>query len=556
MDRLFIVWIVAAAMAASAWGACTTSQYIGCSGFRYPNENLSCQNTYGSNCSEWSGVAACGHNIQVNVKTCESRSFPYMECVDGGTECNSSSGRDYVRTHCTIYSCPSQAEADSVRCALHPDAAGCVVEVDTTLYACSESVQGGVVTSTLYRLSCKATGGQVTSCNGKTNVDIPTDGTPLQTFSGTCAQNGYQNGITGGERDSSGANADCFAVVADKCYMKDKRSGNTFTCDCDGSCDYALRQIASGQCTNPYPQDEQQGDSIALPLSSWEPPQQSSSSAEPSSGASFGSELDALNNLYGVLDTIRDTLNKRVAPSVDAIQANTQYIGQQLEYSNEYLKQVAAKEWSVDVNVSAPNVNVENNTDVSGIQSRQDRQYSADTSYQSHMLAALAGFTGDSVAGNPSDTAGSGAALQGQLDRIDSAVGAFDVPDMSDSIAPTLQGIRGEVAAMRDSIANGAMGDSVDAWTNAFLNNGVLTGSGSNTCPAPLTRQVSFTFPHVGTINAGTLGRYLCSPIAGFSVTLWQVARMLLRALVAIGCMWWLFKEVTGTTTGGQNDDD
>lgn len=486
----------------------------------------------------------------------------YQGSTSSHYDCSSGSLRGFITigniNQCTgrisYEVCDTQAEADSVRCALDPTAAGCVVEVDTTLYACSESVQGGVVTSTLYRLSCKATGGQVTSCNGKTNVDIPTDGTPLQTFAGTCAQNGYQNGITGGERDSTGASAECFATIGDKCYMKDKRSGNTFTCSCDGSCDYAMRQVASGDCVNPYPQDEQQGDSIALPLSSYEPPAFSSSSAEASSAASFGTELDALNNLYGVLDTIRDTLDKRVAPAVEAIQANTQYVGQQLETSNNYLQQLSLKDWSV--NVSPPNVNVENNTDVQGIENRQDRQFANDTSYQRRVLEALGALGDTSGVGNPSDTAGSGAALQGQLDRIDSAVGAFDVPDMGDSIAPTLAGIRGEVAAMRDSIARGAMGDSVDAWTDAFLNNGVLTGGGSNTCPAPLTRQVAFTFPHVGTIQAGTLGRYLCTPIAGFSVTLWQVARMLLRALVAIGCMWWLFKEVTGTTTGGQNDDD
>lgn len=447
--------------------------------------------------------------------------------------------------------CSTQAEADSARCAIDPQAEGCAVEVDTTLWACSDNASGN---GAIYRLQCKATGGQVTSCGGKTDVNINTDGEKVRDLVGTCAQNGYASGIIGGDSDSTqtpnSANADCFASFGGDCYMRDKASGNTFTCACDGSCNIALQNLMAGNadCTNPYEQPSEDGDSISFPFSSsYEPPP--TSSASPESAPSYGNELDALGGLYGVLDTIRDTLSRAVAPTLRNIQANTQG-------ANEYLQQIAAKEWSVNVNVDAPDVHVTNNTDVSGIQLRQDRQYASDTAFQSRVLGALGALSDTAEVGNPNDTAGSGAALQSRLNQIDSAVGAYDVPDMSDSIAPTLQAVRGDVIAMRDSITGGVIGDSVNAWRNAFLNNGVLSGDGSNTCPNVLTRQISFTFPHVGTIQAGTLGRYLCTPIAGFSVTLWQVARMLLRALVAIGCMWWLFKEVTGTTSGGSSDDD
>lgn len=453
--------------------------------------------------------------------------------------------------YCTadIICCGSQAEADSVRCEQDPTAAGCEQEQDTTLYYCKQeySLTAQTWRAYIFKCSCKQQGGTITGCNGKQNVDVVEDCTPYRAIDGDCAQNGYNSGMNGA-RDSTGQNAQCFAAIGANCIMKDRASGNTFDCPCDGSCDYAMRKMATGECTNPYPQPETPSDTIELPPSGGgTPPPWSSDSSEPP--PSFGEDLTALNGLYGVVDTIRDTLNRAVVPSLRNIQANTQQ-------ANEYLQQIAAKEWSVNVSAPDVNVNVENNTDVSGIQSRQDRAYETDTAYQSHVLAALAGITGDTAAGNPQDTAGSGAALQSRLNQIDSAVAAYDVPDMSDSIPSAVEGIRTKTRDMRDSIAGGAVGDSVNAWSQAFLNNGVLTGNGSNACPAALTRGVEFTFPHVGTVQAGSLGQYLCTPVAGLSVTLWQVARLLMRALVAIACMWWLFREVTGTATGGGSDED
>lgn len=339
-------------------------------------------------------------------------------------------------------------------------------------------------------------------------------------------------------------NGDCFAITGSTCHMKDPVSGNTWRCDCDGDCNTAVRMMAEGQCRNPY---EQSSSSDSLHLGSSSSANSSASSSgsssdsggsSPSSGGSGGSSPSSGGS--------GDDFEYDYTALLENIEANTQYTGQQTRnlndkatQANDLLQQIANKDFSPTINVGGPNVTL-----------------NADTA---RAPAAILGLLQDKFAGgepNSADTAGSGAALQSRLDKIDSAVSATDVPDMSDSIAPTLQGIRGEVAAMRDSITGGVMGDSVNAWRNAFLNNGVLTGNGSNTCPAALTRQVSFTFPPVGTIQAGTLGSYLCTPITGFSVTLWQVARMLLRAMVAVGCMWWLFKEVTGTTSGGSNDDD
>lgn len=549
-----VIWaFLLLAFASCAWGACSpySSTAITSGGTLQ-----ACDQAYANRQSEF--VVCSGLFVQNGPQNSD------FTCNGGGGSCTScrfvSDGHHFCGNQynpsCTwqnCVKCATQAEADSVKCAFNPTAQGCVVEKDTTLYFCKSEMPLGAGTSGgwksyIFKCSCKAANGEITTCNGKTNVDVTQDCEPYKSMDGDCAQNGYPDGV-GGEADSLGANAECFASFGGDCYMRDKRTGNTFTCACDGSCQVALRNLMAGNahCTNPYPQSSASGDSVQLPppsSSSWEPP---SSSSTEDIGGSFGTELEGLSGLYGVLDTIRDTLVRSISPNIANIRANTQE-------ANTYLQQIANKQWSV--NVEAPDVHVTNNTDVSGIQSRQDRQYNSDTAYQNRVLNALGALNDTAGAGNPNDTAGSGAALQSRLDKIDSAVGAFDVPDMGDSIAPTLQAVRGDVAAMRDSITGGVIGDSVNAWKNAFLNNGVLAGDGSNSCPAVLTRQVSFTFPHVGTIQAGTLGRYLCAPIAGFSVTLWQVARMLLRAMVAIGCMWWLFKEVTGTTTGGGNDDD
>lgn len=530
-----LVLLAVLLLSAHSWGACAA------------------QNT---RICEWANSGSCP-----SVSSCGGSGY-YWTSFQGELNCGALGAGVCGCTY--NVRCSSSSEADSLNCELNPADENCSVEIDTTLWACTEGVADGSTYSELYLLSCRAKNGVVVSCNGKTNIDVSTDGQFVRRMQGTCAANGYNNGIQDGGDDVP--TAQCIAAIGSNCYMRDVRSGNTFNCACDGDCEHAIRQMATGGCVNPYPQDTLQNDSLTLPFSSssddWP---LSSSAAEPSSSESFSNELEGIEKIYGVLDTIRDTLNRKIAPSVLDIQANVQNIGNQMLTANDWLQQIAGKDWNPTINVGSPDViiegdtniiNVTNNTDVSGIEFRQDRQFSSDTAYQRRVLGVMGALTDTAGVGNPNDTAGSGAALAARLASIDSAVDALNVSDMSDSIAPTLQALRGDVMAMRDSIAGGAVGDSVNAWGNAFLNNGVLTGNGSNNCPAPLTRQVVFTFPHVGTIQAGTLGRYLCTPIAGFSVTLWQVARLLLRAMVAIGCMWWLFKEVTGTATGGSNDDE
>ena len=52
-------------------------------------------------------------------------------------------------------------------------------------------------------------------------------------------------------------------------------------------------------------------------------------------------------------------------------------------------------------------------------------------------------------------------------------------------------------------------------------------------------------FGAMGQVSMGSFGTYLCQPIFG-TITPWALGRVLLRAIVAISCMWFLFKCATG----------
>lgn len=455
---------------------------------------------------------------------------------------------DYLQDwnyHYTLL-CDNEEEADSAKCAHNPSAEGCAVESDTTLFACTDNISGN---GALYRLACRAKDGVVVSCNGKTSVDIATDGTKIRDLRGTCAENGFGTGVIGGSntpQDSTpqSANADCFAVIGSKCHMKDKVSGNTFTCDCDGSCNVALRNLMAGNanCTNPYPQPTSSSDSLILNIASSSSSSPESSEGGSSGGTSSGGEGNSSDWEIDYTEILND------------IKANTQQGNNYLENisnntytANSLLQAIVNKDWTPTINVAAPNVNVAGDTNIINVEVQ-----GGDTSRAPSQILALM----QDGQGNASDTAGSGVSLQGYLDGIDSIVGA-GVPDMSDSMPFAIHHYGETIRAYGDSI-NALYGDSIQAWKNTFLNNGVLTGNGSDDCPSILTDNWTYEFPMFGNtirVEAGSLGTYLCSPISPFNVSLWKLARILLRALVSIACMWWLFKEALGMT-GGSNDED
>lgn len=193
---------------------------------------------------------------------------------------------------CQAAFCSTQEEADSVRCELNPNAPGCVVLQDTSIFVCNESFEYNYQTGQenqiymqLYRCDCKWDATNKTgTCNGKTNVDPKIDCDLVMDVPGSCNDNGYQQGPN---TDTTGSDATCYAIVNDKCHMRDNRTGNTFVCSCDGNCNYAYEQMNRGFCVNPYFSSASQDDTFD-PFSSSSNP--SSSGGEGGGTSSTGGE--------------------------------------------------------------------------------------------------------------------------------------------------------------------------------------------------------------------------------------------------------------------------
>jgi hypothetical protein len=125
----------------------------------------------------------------------------------------------------------------------------------------------------------------------------------------------------------------------------------------------------------------------------------------------------------------------------------------------------------------------------------------------------------------------------------------------ADGIANARNGWKVAADALGDSLNGGAVKDSVNSWTNKIVNNGVLSGNGAATCPAVFNRTWQVPLGTGITYTFGPFGKIVCYDFFG-GITFWALARIVLRAMVAITCMWWLYHAVTGTTARGEDDED
>ena len=166
----------------------------------------------------------------------------------------------------------------------------------------------------------------------------------------------------------------------------------------------------------------------------------------------------------------------------------------------------------------------------------------------------------DSVSGladRLTDTSGFGA-MFGTADG-DSALDSLQrFLDGGDSLYGTLGGqldslgggIGDAIRGLADSGAVGAFRDSLQKMADKF-DYKRFTGSGG--CPAFLTQKTTIDFGQFS-VEIPAVGELLCTTkISIFGRTPWEFGRALIRAIVAISCMFWLFKVATGATGG---DDD
>ena len=250
---------------------------------------------------------------------------------------------------------------------------------------------------------------------------------------------------------------------------------------------------------------------------------------------------------------------------LENIKANTQGTNEFLgdirnntETANEFLRAIANKDWNPTINVAAPVVNVAGDTNIVNVS--VDVQ-GGDTA---RAPAAILSFMKDT----------SGIATYEQLfeqqkdewdtraDSIKSSVRGFldsmahedtswakHGSDVDSMVSVTGTNFR----AYMDTIENMPFNDTLNRWVGMIVDNGKISGSGSNDCPSLLTRHHILTIGQVS-VDVGSLGGQLCTPIAGLNVTLWAVARAFLRFVVAFGCMVWIYCEVVGVKTTGEDD--
>lgn len=279
------------------------------------NWNRSGNSTCGS-CG-WAGVVnSCNTNFSVE---CYGGQTFVQIAITGDPFCNGNNAMVSWKALC----CDTQAEADSAYCALNPQDPSCVpAEQDTSIFVCNESYEYNYQTGhekqpymQLYRCDCKwnATN-QTGTCNGKTNIDPKVDCELVMNVPGTCNDNGYQQGLN---TDTTGSSATCFAVVGSNCYMRDNRSGNTFTCACDGNCNYAYEQMNRGFCENPYFSSASQ-DSTFDPF----PSSSGSSGGEGGDSSGSGGEGGDVSSSSSASDS--SDFEYDYTSILEAIQANTQ----------------------------------------------------------------------------------------------------------------------------------------------------------------------------------------------------------------------------------------
>lgn len=173
---------------------------------------------------------------------------------------------------------------------------------------------------------------------------------------------------------------------------------------------------------------------------------------------------------------------------------------------------------------------------------------------------------GDTTGGGGYDTAGFMATLRAWGDSLSAAVWGYPCDTTggrkcdnayigADGLTNARRDFAQAGSALVDSINGGAVGDSIAKWSQELASGGgALSGDGSANCPSMFTRVYNVPLGPTGlSYPFGPFSNIICYDF-GFSLTLWALARVVLRAIVAITCMWWIFKAVTGTEGG--NDED
>lgn len=549
---------------AQSWGACTWFTSV-----NYSVNNIRC-----TDCPTQCSTAGY---VKPKDPTGTGSYYVNPKITDSCTACEqgSSTGSCAWRYQ---QRCSTEREADSLACELKGDlwntetgqCSKCTL-ADSTW---RESTCGYSVRKSMYL-------NVVTTCQ-RTNCHV--ECISREYYAQTCDTTGADSSIT------------CMGSIDGVNVYLRGASGRVTSCNADGSCSFALQKVALGQCPNPNDPPTQRSSSSGQgeqsSSSSGDGEQSSSSGGGVSSSEQGTSQIqedwewlkdslgaihrteenieewtpfisgtyDGVINLNGVAHDVNSNLRVQLDLQAETrdkaaqTATNTANIDNKLNTTNNLLNDIKNKNWSPNINVAGDTII--NNVTVEGDTSRAP----------SEILALLKGLVGGDTTGNY-DSTGWGATSDTAMHATDSAIaqGTWTSALSCDTtggrkcdgsiigahgLDSARSGIKGTFGAMADTVRNGAFGDSLADWGSKFTG-GTITGSGSDACPAVLARQY-----HIELLQGAgfdlTLGRYLCSPLVG-QTTAWSLCRLLLRASVALACMWFLFHSATGF--GGKDED-
>lgn len=320
--------------------------------------------------------------------------------------------------------------------------------------------------------------------------------------------------------------------------------GQTWRCRADGDCNLALTKYALGQCPSPYGSSSS-ADSSELGGGGGSP--SSSSSGLEVSSSSTGldtlpNNLDFIKDSFFMVDTnflkvrenqeMQGALQNHLANNTDELLINSYDV-------KELLRQINNKEINVNVPKDTNIVNVSVNV----------QEGERDT--------VIVNFPNDTLPSQNIGLPDSVKEMAGQVWQY--AKDAFLGFDDYDSTKPEggyitdeqKRALDSEIQQKIDGILSGDSGNIKAVKDSAFgimnkLNIMKLPGN-SGGCPAVLSQEVIFSFPFVGDVTAPPLGNYLCTPVGFLSVSLWQIGKVLVRLVVSVLCMFFLFKCATGT---------
>lgn len=505
----FIVLFLA--LVGLSWGACVS--YVGSTRVGYTCYGITNSGVVGD-------VSKCGWG----------QGYPVVNKFGVATDGPYCSGSSAI---CYGYYCNTQAEADSVNCVN----AGSNWS-NGTCTNCTEPDSVWGACATMYKYDIQTGRNEpITQVRKYKRANCEVSETSREEYRGrTC-----DDVLT---PDSS--QVKCYATIDNSTVYLQNGAGKVWACpNSDGSCEVAQKNYILGKCPPP----ESENSSPESSSGSENPPESSSEAGENPGGSSDSEEQPPEMGLDWLKDSMYmvDTNFRHVRGQLDGIGADLNHTARTTDdlLSNSYtqnqlLRDLVNKDFSTNVNVkgdtvinnitvSPPEVNIQGDTTIVNV-SLGDTVGAGDVVPDSikNKMSVLGKYA-DSLAGGfsnfDSTSRGGGFLSEGALDS--GAVG--------------MEKAWREITS--DTSAVSGLSDSMTAMFNNMDIMKIQGGSGS--CPSALSKQTQFTIPHVGTITAPPLGHYLCTPVVG-SISFWQIGRVVVRFVISVLCMFFLFDCATG----------